>query len=412
MQKKQIRWSVLAFGILMSVIMVASLATPLLLQFAQNRSLRQQAELQEEQAVTPVPTFPPPIPVTDIGFERRVLQANGLFTVAVPQPPEWDTVESRFEAFANRAQVIMRNPNGVVEAYVERPAEPPTTTEDVSTIFSQAALGTSWRNYSSWAETARSVGADRLTIDFELEQQSRTFVARQQSWTDGEWVYSVRVVTPENATDQLVFTLDGVSNSLEPLKQFAGTPFEWDAYYDGASNHLLRYPDAWTITDAADGRPASFEATDGTVAVRVETVDADISDESGASAYVEGLANVTEVLSVQPREAGDGYSVAYRFANFDGEGGSGLAVLLNSDESTHVADARVLAAEADLIAAADEFPDVTGALQTFSIIGAIEVAEPPPLPSAGPGGQPFDPSQFGGAGQFDLSQLQQLQQGG
>ena len=69
-------------------------------------------------------------------------------------------------------------------------------------------------------------------MDFELQSNNQTFVARQEAWTDGDWIYSVRVVTPANATDTLRYVLEGVVESLEPKKEFAGTPFDWNAYFD------------------------------------------------------------------------------------------------------------------------------------------------------------------------------------
>ncbi len=370
-QKRRTRWSVLAFAIIMSIIMVGSVATGWLLQIAQQRDLQRQQ--QEALEPTPVPTFEPPVAVDAIDFPNTAVHANGIFTVSIPEPPEWGAVESSYDAFANRARLLMRNDLNVIEATAELPTQPVNTTADLDTLYTSQQLATSWRNYTAWRETSREQvtgenGREYLQIDFELEFGERTYVARQRSWTDGEQVYSVRVITPENATDLLVFLLENVADSFELVEAFEGLPISWSAYYDEANGHIIRYPNGWQLTDAAEGAPASIETQN--VALRVETVDGEsIDNEAAAEDYAAALPNVTEVLTTVETERDDlsGYTVSYQTRNLDGEVGSGLVVLLNGEETLHVANLVVSAVEADLndpetfaAAVAAEEPAVAG----------------------------------------------------
>lgn len=374
--KRRTRWGVIAFAVIMSIIMVGSLATGWLLQFAQQRDLQRQQEAALEP--TAVPTFPPPVAVDAVEFPTSAVHANGIFTVSVPEPPEWGAVESSFDSFANRARLLMRNDRTVIEATTEVPSQPVSSNADLDALYTSQQLATSWRNYTSWRETARQQPTpeqDYLQIDFELEFGERTYVARQRSWTDGEQVYSVRVITPDNATELLVFLLDNVADSFEIVETFEGVPLSWAAYYDEANGHIIRYPNGWQVTDAAAGAPASIEAQN--VALRVEAqADASIDDEAAAESYAAGLPNVTEVLTVAETERGDlrGYTVSYQTRNVDGEVGSGLLVLLNGEATLHVANLVVTGVQADL-----------NDPETFAAAAATQepaVAGPAPAPAA------------------------------
>lgn len=406
-RKQQTRWSVLIFGIFMSLIMVGSLATGWLLQITQQRDLaRQQAELNEP---TPLPTFEPPIAVDTINFERTALQGNGLFSVGIPEPPEWGAIESSLDRFANRARLLMRDELNVIEATAEEPTTPVTSAEDLNAVFTEQSLGASWRNYASWDETARETitvdGQEYLQMDFELEFGGRTYLSRQRAWTDGERVYSVRVVTPQNARDLLLFLLDSTVSSFDVIERFTDVPLIWKAYYDSTLEHIIRYPDTWNVTDAAEGLPASIETE--TVSLRIEAVDGESADdEAAAEAYVSGLIGVDEVLSVTEIQRGDlgGYAVSYRASTFEGIPVSGLVVLLNGEDMLHVANLSVEDIDTDLNAPDDNLAETVApyvqTMATFSPLSGYVYAEEAIASSA--------PLTQGGTGQGQIPQIPNL----
>lgn len=402
--KRKTRWSVLIFGISMAAIMVLSLMTGYLMQVSQ----RLEFQRQQRQAAqpTPLPTFAPPPSTASIVFEREALQANGLFSIAIPEPPEWGAVESSYDSFANRARLIMRNPANVVEASAEAPNQPVNNLDELSLILNENTLGSSWRNYSTWRETQRTTVArgerEYLQLDFELEFQDRIFVARQASWLEDGRVYSVRVVTPENATDLLVFLLDSLVDEFNVYERFADTPLAWSAYYDTELNHIIRFPQEWQVTDAADGFPASIQAED--IMLRVEALEGEtIDSEDAATAYVEALPDVSEVTSVVESENGElsGYAVAYRYETITGEDGSGAVMLLNGEAVVHVANLRVADIDVDLNTP-NEQPELGTyyqVLNTLSPLSGVEYAEPSvgsSAPLADPQQTQPNPINFGG----------------
>ena len=300
------------------------------------------------------------------------MHPSGIFTVA--EPSGW--VASEPQTTVEGVRAVLSNPDAqsLIQVDVDRPAvvEDALTLDDVDARFNDAWLGSSWRQYSSWNESSRErTDDDRVIIDFELTSQSQTYVARQSAWTDGDWIYSVRVVTPENATDALVFLLDQVSNSLQPQKEFAGVPFHWDAYFDSTDTHIIRYPETWVVEDSAPGRPTSISG-DNNTALRVESAAETVIDSEDAAAdWVENLRSGTTILSVEPvtRDENAGYSVTYSLQTPDGDKESGEAILLNGpDDTLHVANLR-FPGDVDLHEASDDaaFTDLARVMDTFYV---------------------------------------------
>ncbi|MBC7813190.1 MAG: hypothetical protein H7175_18675, partial [Burkholderiales bacterium] len=338
-QRKRNQRVTVIIGVVMLVAIVSSGIVPLL------NPTNQTAPVVQPTA-TAAPTVIPAITdFSGISFDQIFLHPTGLFTIA--EPTGW--IPGQPITNSDRAQIAMTNPEifSVVEAYVEQPAAPVASPDDLNAMFTEESLASSWSRYSSWEESGRRVEGDRLEMDFTLALRGQTYIARQESWTDGNWVYSVRVIAPENQTTLLLYLLDNLAASLQPNEEFMGSPLAWTAYFDPDNKHMIRFPASWLLTDSAPGRPASISATDdvavGDVALRVESEEETVASEDAARAYVEGERADTTILSVEPLERGsaDGYSVAYSFRTVDGEAQSGLAVLLNgADELLHIADLR------------------------------------------------------------------------
>ena len=86
-------------------------------------------------------------------------------------------------------------------------------------------------------------------------------MARQVAWWDTDWVYSVRVVTPDNQINLLKYLMDNLVKSFKPNRIFAGMPTDWGAYFDPSNNLIIRYPVGWTISDSAAGRPTTIDGS-------------------------------------------------------------------------------------------------------------------------------------------------------
>jgi hypothetical protein len=330
-------------GIFMAVVLLAGVFLPLL----QNNTTTTQ-ELPNPTS-TPLPTFPPPpADLTAITFDKLYLHPSGIF--AIGQPDGWTATEPSRGATIAQVNLVNNASLAVVDSYIEDPAAP-ISAADLSAHFSEQAINSSWANFTSWTESNRVLENDQLTLDFTITLQGRTYVARQRAWTDGDWIYVVRVLVPENATELLRYLLDNFASSLRPFNEFKGMPLNWSAYYDPNFSHIIRYPQEWTVTDSAPGRPTSISSRDG-ILLRVEArPETAVADEAAATAFVESTRSGVSIVSVEPveRGLGAGFSVAYSYTTVDGSPESGLAVLLNGADGTlHIANLMFPAANVDL----------------------------------------------------------------
>lgn len=352
-------------GIFLVGIMGLSTIMPLL---SQNTLIQPTAA-----APTALPTLPPPPDTNIISFDQTYLHPSGLFTVA--EPTGWTASQPETSGDNVRALFSNTDAQSIIQVDVTQlPAtDGPVTLDNVDAYFNDTYLSSSWRNYTNVDTSSRVREDDRLVLDFSMSSNGQTYVARQESWTDGEWVYSVRVVMPSNATNALVYLLDGVATSVQPQKEFVGTPFNWQAYVDQQDTYIIRFPSEWTLADSAPGRPASIEGGNNTV-LRVETdAESAVDSEDAARDWVETTRAGANILSVEPvsRDGIEGYSVAYSYQTVDGDSSSGLAVLLNgADEKLHVANLRFPGADVDLNASESVAPysDLLQVMNSFTVL--------------------------------------------
>jgi hypothetical protein len=343
----------------------------------------------------PIPTFAPPPDLSTISFSESYLHPSGLFSIA--QPTGWTPASP--VSNPDGVEVTMNNPEvlSVIQNSLQFSSEPITSLDQLDALYTTGTLNPSWSNYRripetglNYRETDRRREGERLVIDFELQnQRQQTFLARQVAWSDGDWVYSVRVVTPANAIDLLKHLIDSIIPTFKANKAFAGTPGDWSSYFDPSNNMIIRFPSTWRVTDSAPGRPTTV--TGEGVTLRLETQSGvSVADEDAAGAWVESSRSGAAVTSVEPVTRGSlsGFSVAYTYTDNDGAPNSGLAVLLNGDDALHIANLRLLnVADVDLNAddAADgPYSDALKALNTFQVLEGVTIVQPTPTPSPTP----------------------------
>lgn len=340
--KKMQQRITLFLGIFLSFGMVASAVLPLL----QNQVTNNQAQTQA--TTVPLPTQPPPPDTSTITFDSTYFHPSGLFTVAIPSS------YSLSNEFNNESEalVTMDNPaaQSVLELRVLNPAEDVSldSAQNLGEQFTSEWLRTTWNGYSPWQEDVRRVDGDNLIMDFSLGRSGQDYVARQVAFTDGTWIYMIRVVAPSNASESMQYILNNVLESFNPIDRYAGESLAWDGYFDNSASHLLRFPGTWTVADGVDGAPASISGENAQL--RVETSDATIDSADAASEYVAGLRSNITVSSVEEVEqyGNTGFRVAYTQSTADGANQSGAVLLINGADTTHVVNLLTDVADADL----------------------------------------------------------------
>jgi len=386
MSKKMTQRLYYYFAVFMAFLMVASVILP---SIAQNVTQSQQLAT----ALTPVPTntaVPPtfPAPISDfasIAFEEDYLHPSGLFYLNIPTG--WSVSNNVNNSRQAQVSLNSTTTSSVIEVYIERPATPVTSPEEVSGLYTSGTLAGSWNRYDSWREAGeRRYVDDRVVIDFVLSRQGQDYFAQHTAWTDGNLVYVVRVVAPSNARDLMFWLSETMPTKFHVLEQYITSPLGWTGNYNQLTTTFIRYPSSWRVLDGGIGRPITTGAEDGT-AVVVNTTDGAIADEATAREFVTGLRRNIEIVSVEEvtRTGATGFSVAYKFFTPDGEERNGLAVLLNgADGKLHTAVGQVNRGGADLNSdqGRAQFFDLTTALDTFSLLTGINLpALPQPTPA-------------------------------
>jgi hypothetical protein len=356
-------------GIFLTLAMVASTVLPLL---TSNVGHNAAPEAVEPTAI-PEPTLPAPPDTAQINFDDVYLHPSGLFTVGVPtgwNPTLEDSSEGEVRVSLGNSDAL-----SVIETRIITTEEEIADGSALSAYFSDSWLGSTWRDYQNWEETNRSVTEDgHVVIDFNLTRTRANYIARQEAWVQDGEIYSVRVVTAENAPEELKFVLDGVKSNVNRVEVYAESPFDWSGYFDNSDKHMIRYPDAWDVTDAADGLPATIAGDDTTLLV--ETVDVALDSEEAAIDWIEGWRSGVDALTVESIEVDGvaGYEVSYKLITLDGAPESGLAVLLNgSDNRLHVANGRISNVDVDLQTdESGEYP-LGSILETFRLFPDLNV---------------------------------------
>ena len=287
---------------------------------------------------TPTPTavtFPTPDPA------GPHLTATGIYvhpsgTFQLMQPQGWLAAPTSTETIAS-VSLVNNGLLSVVHAYIQAYTYPQEVTA-LDAENSAEQLASSWSAYDAWRETHRTVGEDRLTIDFELDLSGNTYLARHITWgsdLDPNLAIVLRIVVPDNNPALLDALAEAIIPSYQLIPTALSVPLSWQGYVDQTLGFELRLAPGWQLVDGAPGSTATFSAEGMTLTLGREA-DTPLDGEDAARAWVEASRTDAEVVAVEPleRAGSSGFSVAYRFPNADGAPQSGLALLLPAEDGS------------------------------------------------------------------------------
>ncbi len=303
---------------------------------------------------TPLPSpepFPQPIANDSLDFSARYLHPSALYTLPIPQPIGWNQIIPSNEA--ELARTTLRSDLNVIEVYVRN--APGLTPDDLPDQFSAANLEQTWRNYQQVERRGPGeMRDDRFYVDYDLTLNRRLFNARHLAWTDGSWLYVVRVVGPSNAIEQTIFLAERMAAELESISQYHGDDAGWSAHFDAVAGYAVRFPRTWELQDSAPGRPASIAINDA-ASLRLEGLPSLVTSEVDARALLAATRADAQLLSIEAWEDGIALSFAYETAL--GEERSGAWLLIpNVDETTIRAEISIAANAIDLLTYTAESP--------------------------------------------------------
>ncbi len=370
------------FAITIAVLMALSVIFPL---FSLNNPVMQEIE----PTAFPTPTKPaPPADMNAISFDNLYLHNSGLFTVG--QPTGWEPAVPVNNAAEASIRMSHTDYLAQIDSFSIAPvAGSATTVEDVGNHFTD--VSTVVRGYSNPRETGRRVEGDRLVIDYEASLSGQPYIGRQIAWSEAGRIYGVRVIAPDNMRDLLLYLLENQIATLKPTELFAESPSGWTSFYNPQAGEIIRYPANWSVVDGRVGFPVTIQGGSGEV-LRLEVpAEQQVADEAAAQAYFETLRPGATVVSVTPveRNGGTGFAVAFSERTLDGEGQSGLTVLLNgNDDLLHAASIRIPLADLDMNALPGDAgltaTDGVNVINSFNLTegAGLPVPTPTPAPTA------------------------------
>ena len=201
-------------GIVMTVAMVGSLILPM---------ISSQVGVGESYLETPQPTpfpeptMPPPPDTAAIDFDSRYLHRSGLFSIGAPTG--WSPASDSSSADELRAGLNNSEVQSVVELRINKNFAGLSDAEALSDFLDKTWLGHTWSGYTGWGrDQSRKSWTTISCRSISTCGRGRShLIARQESWIEGEEIYSARVVTAENASRELKYLLRGVANSVERI---------------------------------------------------------------------------------------------------------------------------------------------------------------------------------------------------
>ena len=362
------------FTYIIGIVMTAAMVGSLILPMISSQVGVGDSYLETPQPTPfPEPTMPPPPDTSLIDFDNRYLHSSGLFSLGAPTG--WSPSSDSSTADELRAGLNNSEAQSVVEVRISKNHTDISDAQSLSAFLDSSWLGHTWSGYTGWEETSRNVIGDELVqIDFNVRRGRSHLIARQESWLKDGDIYSARVVTSENAAQELKFLLRGVAQSVARIPGYDDAPFNWDAYFDNLDKHIVRYPSDWEVSDAAEGLPATIEGDSLTLVV--STVDVALSSEADAKRWAEEWRSGVNALGAQAVDVdgASGYRVSYRLKTLDGGLASGAMIMLHgTDNRLHVANIRMPELDEDLLAVdQDEYPWLA-VLDSFRLLPELEL---------------------------------------
>ena len=299
---------------------------------------------------SPTPLVFPTVPSTGtlLTLDKTYIHPSALFSV--PHIVGWDLPPNGEEKLdpsngikISRAGATFINGAAlsVAHIFVERdPDRKPKTVSDLSAYYDKTNLDAAWTNFTGgYKETKRHTDGDKFVIDFELYLNGNTFLGRQVSQFDGDWLKVTRLVTPDN-NPQLMDTLQTtIWANFAVYAVQANTPISWPSINDSVFGYAVRYRPEWSLVNGTSGTAFIVSGTlNGatiTMSTKVEP-NKSIKADTDVRAWVTAQQATNAVLTVQPTTVNgvSGFNVSYNDPDADGNPRSAVSTLLNSPNGT------------------------------------------------------------------------------
>jgi hypothetical protein len=347
---------------------------------------------------SPRPTelvFPTPDPDPQLDGEPPYIHSSGYFQTFRPAGDNWLIDEGGAVSAGTTLKVVIQSPQRlvVIHNYIQ-PGVNYQSLDSLNTDFlTPEHFAGAWADYEGWQETNRTVSADRIIVDMELNSEGKTYLNRSTYWLEADQLFVSRLVVPSNYPALLDLLQERVMATFKPYPEMMALDAFWPAYVDQPLGYMLKRPADWDQVAGGVGRAVTFNipATEGKNNVRAwsvpETSLASAADAESWWAQTEPGATVIGSATIEHTE-GSGYQVAYSVLDEQGDSHSALAVLLNDPRGNMVvASLLIHPADVNLLDATELDAPYADALKAVTL-GFVVLPETarvqPPAESAQP----------------------------
>ncbi|MBI5930777.1 MAG: hypothetical protein HY862_15815 [Chloroflexi bacterium] len=320
---------------------------------------------QSDVGITPEPTSLR-APTLESGIPQITvldshLNSTGLFQFFQPGD-DWYMERDDYNTDYRRASTVYISPSrlSVIHAFVEIGTNYPSLQAISDTVLTDVYFNTEWGQYKSWRYTNRQVTDSLITIDFALEDDRNEllkYIGRQISWLENDWLYTVRIVVPDNnpvLLDRLfelsMPTMVGYHNiGVFPL-------LGWKEFSDQSQRMMIKLQEVWTQIGGSSGRPITYAGatlTEGYEVTIQRIPGQPLESLEAAQTWLSNFRIGIQIVEGRPttQTFAQGYWFSYTYNTVEGDPVSAAASLLNdTDGNLYFAELRTPERDANFLA--------------------------------------------------------------
>jgi len=317
---------------------------------------------------------PEPIDNPQLGSQPPFIHSSGYFQTLWPGGADWYLDSAPVEETTYGAVFKSGDQLAVLHTYISQGVSYDTLDSLSQNYLTETYFDQVWSGdetisgYEDWEENGRQITDNAVVTYFDLESQGASFLGRDITRIDGNWVIVARIVVPANNLP----LMNGLNDLILPVfyiyHDLLNLPAAWPTYIDSVSGFMIKYPQTWERVAGRTGENVTLRPTAGSDnSIRAWVVpNQPLASPEDAAAWMtqtEPTASILQTVELQ-HEFGGGYAVSYSYEDEAGALHSGLVALLNDSENNlMVARLRVNQPDLDLLNLDSLSSDLTEARQ-------------------------------------------------
>ncbi|MCQ3932368.1 MAG: hypothetical protein DPW16_18110 [Chloroflexi bacterium] len=285
------------------------------------------------------PTLEPGIP--QITILDPHIHGTGLFQFFQPGD-DWYLERDDYNPDYQRASTIYISPSrlSVIHAFIEIGVTYYSLQEVNDLSYTDSFFNVEWGQFKSWRITNWQVTDDLITIEFALEDgrnELLKYIARQISWLEDDWLYTIRIVVPDNNQILLDQLFELASPTMIGYQNIGTLPLVgWHQFSDQSHRVMIKLPNDSRRISGSSGQPMTYVTSaigDGRITIQ-RIANQSITSLDAVQTFLDTIYDDVTIIDSHLIEQAfaTGYQVTYVYKTLSGDLVKVLAVLLNDTE--------------------------------------------------------------------------------